>query len=97
MQYKKDDSMVGRKVANEFILVPIKQNVADLQYMYSLNEVGGRIWELLDDFTSVEKIVSTLVQEYEVEAPQAEADVLEFLAQMKEIGAIMEETKENEK
>ena len=29
--YKKDDSIVSRKIADEFILVPIRQNVGDLE------------------------------------------------------------------
>ena len=28
--YKKSDSIVSRKIADEFILVPIRQNVGDL-------------------------------------------------------------------
>ena len=92
--YEKDTMMVGRKIADEVVLVPISQNMADLTYMYTLNSVGGRIWELLDGGTTAEAIISTLVREYEVEYPQAEADVIEFLGQMKEIGAIVERTGE---
>jgi hypothetical protein len=90
--YKKNDMMVGRKIADEFILVPIRQNAGDLQCMYSLNGVGARIWELIDGHASVEEITSTIVREYEVETPQAKADVVEFLAQMKEIGAVVEKS-----
>ncbi len=88
--YGKDSSMVARAVAGETILVPIRQNVGDLQCMYTLNDVGSRIWELLDGGITVEEIVSTLTKEYEVETPQAKVDVDEFLAQMKEIGAVVE-------
>jgi hypothetical protein len=90
MYYKKDDMMVSRKIADEMILVPIKHNVGDLAYMFTLNDVASRIWELIDGGKNLEEIVSVLTQEYEVEAHQAEADVLEFLAQMKDIGAIVE-------
>jgi hypothetical protein len=92
--YEKDGMMVGRKIADETVLVPISQNVADLTYMYTLNNVGSRIWELLDGGTTVEKIAAALVREYEVEYPQAEADVIEFLEQMKEVGAVVERTGE---
>lgn len=88
--YEKDPMMVAREIENEFVLVPIRQNVGDLEYMYTLNGVGSRIWELLDGGTTVEDIVSVLIQEYDVEVPQAEADVIEFLDQMKDIGAVVE-------
>ncbi|MFZ6016559.1 MAG: PqqD family protein [Nitrospirota bacterium] len=46
--YKKSDSIVFRKIADEFILVPIRQKVVDLKSIYTLNEVSAFIWELID-------------------------------------------------
>jgi hypothetical protein len=89
-KFQKSSSMVGRKVANELILVPIRQNIAALEYIYTLNEVAGRVWELLDSCKTIPEIVSALTKEYAVEASQAEADVIEFLSSMKEIEAIEE-------
>ncbi len=86
--------MVARKIAGEIIMVPIRQNVGDLHCMYTLNGVASRIWELINGHTTVDEIVTHLTQQYEVEAPEAEADVIEFLAQMKSIGTIVEKTKE---
>ncbi len=80
--------MVSRRVADEVILVPIRQNVGDLQSIYTMNEVGARIWELLDSEGAVAEIVSALSMEYEVEQAQAEADVVGFLAQLESIEAI---------
>jgi hypothetical protein len=34
--YQKDPNIVSRKIADEFILVPIKQNVGDLESIYTL-------------------------------------------------------------
>ena len=87
-QYKRDDSIIGRKVANEFILVPTKQSSGEIQCIYTLNEIGGRIWELLNGGSSVEGIITAIAQEYKVEVDTAESDVLEFLDQLEEIGAV---------
>ena len=46
--YKKSDSIVSRRIADEFILVSIRQNVGDLESIYTLNETAARIWELID-------------------------------------------------
>ncbi len=88
--YEKDPAMVAREIAGELILVPIRQNVSDLRCMYTLNTVASRIWQLIEDHVTAKDIVSVLTKEYEVEAPQAEADVLDFLSQMKSIGAVVE-------
>ncbi len=87
-RYHKDSSMVARKVAEEVILVPIRQNVGDLQSIYTVNEVGARIWELLDSEKNVSDIVETLIEEYDIEHAKAEADAIEFLSQLESIGAI---------
>jgi hypothetical protein len=87
--YQRDSMMIGREIANEFILVPIRQNIGDLQCMYTLNSVGSRIWELLGNGgTTVEQIRDTLVTEYEVTPEQVEVDITEFLDELQQIGAI---------
>jgi hypothetical protein len=47
-----------------------------------LNEVGARIWELADGTRSLRAIAGLLCQEYQVEAAQAEADVLRFVSDL---------------
>lgn len=46
---------------------------------YNLGEVGGRIWELLDQPTSVSDLVKKLTEEYDVSAEQCMADTTPFL------------------
>ncbi len=93
-RYSRDLSIVARKIGSGFILVPIRQNVADLQYIYALNEAGSRVWELMGKGQTTAEIVSSLIQEYEVDPRKAEADVDEFLSQMVDIGAIAEDSPE---
>jgi len=87
-RYNKNSSMVARRVANEVVLVPIRQNVGDLQNIYTMNEVGARIWELLDSGEAVADIILAISSEYELEQTQAEADVIDFLDHLESVGAI---------
>lgn len=86
--YKKSDSVVSRKIADEFILVPISQNVADLQNIYSLNEVATRIWELIDGKMKVREIKDKIIEEFEVTPEEAEKDITNFLRQLETVGAL---------
>ena len=86
--YEKDESMVGRKIADELILVPTTQNVADINYIYTLNELGARIWELIDGQRTVEEIRDAIVEEYEVSPDMTEADLIEFIQQLEAIGGV---------
>jgi hypothetical protein len=45
--YKKSDSMVSRKIGDESILVPIRQNAGDLDSIYTLNDTAAYIWGLI--------------------------------------------------
>ncbi|WP_263018076.1 PqqD family protein [Natronobiforma cellulositropha] len=48
---------------------------ADSGTYYGLNEVGRRIWELIDEPRSVADIERRLLEEYDVEREQVAADV----------------------
>ena len=88
--YRKSDSVVFRKIGDEFILVPIRQNVGDLDSIYTLNETAALIWELIDGQRCVQDILDQLVAKFDVSAQEAEQDLLEILSELKEIGAIKE-------
>ena len=47
-RFAPDPAFVYRRIADECLLVPIRQKVVDLQYIYVLSPVANRIWELLD-------------------------------------------------
>lgn len=80
--------IVGRRIAGEYVLVPLVTHGADLDAIYNLNGVGAFIWERLDGRTSGARIVSALTERFAVEADRAEADYLDFLAQLRDLGAV---------
>ena len=87
-RFAKDSSIVSRKIADEVILVPVRHNVADLESIFTLNEVAAHIWDLLDGKTSLAEIRDSLVEEFEVTSEQAEADLLEFVQLLEKAGAV---------
>lgn len=90
--YRKSDSVVFRRIGEECILVPIRQGVGDLDSIYTLNETGARIWELLDGKMRVKKIKETLVEEYDILPEEAEKDLMEHLLELEAIRLVIEET-----
>ena len=57
---------------------------------YNLGEVGGRIWELLEEPMTVAALVEKLTDEYDVSAAQCRSDVLPFLDTLLERGLLLE-------
>jgi|SRR3989338_5117966 len=86
--YKKDSNIVYRRIANEYILVPIKQQVADLNCIYILNEIGALIWELIDGKSNIEKILKGVTAVYDVDEGTAKDDIIFFINQLLKIKAI---------
>jgi hypothetical protein len=89
-RFAKDPSIVARKIADEFILVPIRRRAGDVESIYTLNEVAGRIWELVDGQKQAAEIKDAIVEEFEVAAEEAEADLVAFLQQLEQVGAVRE-------
>jgi coenzyme PQQ synthesis protein D (PqqD) len=87
---QKAPSIVSRKIADEVILVPISHKVGEIDCLYALNEVGARIWELLDGTRSLKEVRDAIVQEFEVSETEAEGDLTMLIEQLKEVGAIQE-------
>jgi hypothetical protein len=89
-RFAKDQLIVSRKIAGKFVLVPIRQKAEDVESIYNMNEVGGRIWQLIDGKRRLEEIRDVIVEEFEVTPEKAEGDLVEFVEQLEAIEAIKE-------
>lgn len=87
-RYQKSPDIVFRKIADETILVPIKNNVGDLESIYTLNAVAARIWELIDEKRKVKEIKDIIVEEFEVTPEEAEKDIKKFLLRLEKADII---------
>ncbi len=85
---KRNPDFVSREVAGEMILVPVTRQAADLESLFTLNQVGAFIWAALEEAGSEEQLGRAVAAEFEVAQEQALADVREFVAQLEEIGAV---------
>jgi hypothetical protein len=71
------ESARGRLLENEAVIVLPEQGKIKV-----LNEVGARIWSLVDGQRSVREIAEQLSAEYHLPQTEAEADTLEFVDQL---------------
>ena len=79
----RDKNVTGKVIASE---EPGKTEAVlvlpDQGQVKVLNEVGARVWELVDGQRQVRHIVEIICTEYQVECKQAETDILEFLGEL---------------
>lgn len=66
--------MVTSNLDGELVMMSVENG----EY-YGLDEIGSRIWELMEKPIVIEKLISFLTLEFEVERQECENDTLEFL------------------
>ena len=86
--YARSARIVGRRIAGEYVLVPLVTHGADLDAIFNLNAVGAFIWERLDGRTTGAAIVSALVDAFDVEEARAREDYVAFVAQLQGLQAV---------
>ncbi|MFQ5876149.1 MAG: PqqD family protein [Acidobacteriota bacterium] len=71
--------VVSRDIAGEHLLVPVRRGAAQMDYIFTANRVGARIFGLLDGRRAALEIARLVSLEFEVAPERAHADVLGFL------------------
>jgi Coenzyme PQQ synthesis protein D (PqqD) len=75
-------------IAGETIVVPICAGIGDMEAVYTFNELGGQLWQLLAESRASEDLVTWVIRNFDVSPTVAAADVKRFLADLQEIGLI---------
>jgi methyltransferase-like protein len=88
--FARSERMVGRQVADEFILVPLVGRGADVDAILNLNRVGTFIWESIDGHRDGAAVVDALVERFDVDETRAAEDYLGFVGKLVSLHALRE-------
>jgi hypothetical protein len=69
--------------AGAVVILALKDGV-----YFEMNEVGGRIWNLLQHPQALKSVLARLLEEYEVNPAQCEADLLSLAQRLLERGLV---------
>lgn len=81
-------SFVIREVAGETLLIPSGRTALDLNGMLTLNELGAEIYRMLPEVENEQEIVARILQSYDAERAEVEADVAAFLGRLRALGIL---------
>jgi hypothetical protein len=81
--------MVGRRIGDEYVLVPLAGRGADLDSILNLNRVAAFVWEQLDGKRTGTAVVDAVVERFDVDRERAQADTLELLDTLLQLRAIV--------
>ena len=88
--YIKQDDIVFREIAGEFILVPIRGKLADMQRIFTLESVGEHIWQELDGKKTLTDILNSVLDQFDVVKATAESDIADFIHELLDAKLIVE-------
>jgi len=92
-RFLRNPDYIFRKIVDELVLIPIHKDVADMDSIYSLNDVGAFIWEQLANPINLEELSNAVLQEFDGEAEIVTTDVQSFITDLSEFGAVLRSDK----
>ena len=89
--YAVSDDVVAREIEGEIIIVPLVAGIGDLEdELFTLNETGKAIWELLDGRRSLQEVARELSEKYAAEPEKIQTDVLGLVGELLRRGMVIE-------
>lgn len=79
-----------REVAGEILVIPVGSTALELNGMIILNPVSKVIWEQLEKGTTFGQILTAVTDIFEVDSSEAEADIEEFLDELRKQNLLTE-------
>ncbi len=87
-RYKRAPDIIFRRIGDESVLVPAGGGAITEGRLFLLNEVGAFIWDLLEEMDDPELLAAKMVDNFEVDTPQAGMDLQTFLEELMEAGCV---------
>ena len=87
-KYVRSSAVVSRMIADETLVVPIRNGVGNLDSIYSFNPLGSDLWKLLEKEISLEEMCAWVTEHYEVTSDQALGDIREFVGELVGTGLV---------
>ena len=87
MNIRIPDDVVFRVLGDEAVILNLSTGI-----YFGLDIVGTRMWQLISECGSTEKIGEALLAEYEVEESQVRQDLALLIQQLKDKGLLITET-----
>ena len=85
---KAKEGFVLRNIVNEYILMPVGDNISRFNGTILMNPVSALVWEKLQNTVSKADLLQAIVDEFEVDKAVAEADLDKLLNTLRGYGVI---------
>ena len=80
------DGFIVREILDSYMAVPVGERTREVHGVIALNDTGAFLWRMLEEDTSEDKLIASMVKEYEITEKTAKDDIKEYLSFLREKG-----------
>lgn len=80
------EGFIVREILDSYMAVPVGERTREVHGVIALNETGAFLWKMLEEDTSEDKLIASMVKEYEITEKTAKDDIKEYLSFLREKG-----------
>ena len=88
---KISDNFIVKKIMDDYIVVPVGNELVDFNALITINETSAFLWENMKTETTVSELCDKLCAEYSVDRETALADIKEFVGKLRVAGILKDE------
>ena len=88
---KRNTNFILREIAGENILVATGEAAQIFNGMITLNDVAYFIWKNIDECNTVDKLIASILDEFDIDEETAKRDVQNFTTELITMGMVIEE------
>lgn len=89
MKVKVSEDVVFRILGDEAVILNLASGV-----YFGLDTVGTRMWQLMSEHGSTDKVIAAMLDEYEVEEGELRSDLEKLIEQLSEKGLVKPDAQE---
>ncbi|WP_455544014.1 PqqD family protein [Intestinibacter sp.] len=86
---KRNQDFILRNIAGEYIMVATGDATQTFNGMITLNDVAAFIWENIDESQTVENLIESVLNEFDIDEKTAREDVEGFTSDLIKMGMIV--------
>lgn len=81
---KTKSNFIIKKIADSYIVVPVRTRAVDFSGIIKLSESGAFLWNILQKGADREELIARMLEEYEVDEVTAATDIDRFIKKLRE-------------
>lgn len=82
--YTQNKDIIGSPIDDEMVMMDV-----DKGSYFGLNSMGSEIWNLIEEPMTIQQLVNTLTDEYEISQNECETEITKFIEALVDVNLVI--------